>query len=395
MLTSDLAINWQRGNRITPSTLDADDPSYVHAAGDLIALMAGHRGRRRVMLSRALDEYIGLGTDYRILRGLIKLLSDRCRFQTVSPVEPGELRNRLFRMARERHPVDETRRQALLDALATELNVAAEAVAESLYADLEENQTLIEFAEPEARELLDEYNLAQAQALLYRCVEMTLWVEPQSPAGYRRLFDAIKYYRLIHSIRGRARLGYEVTLSGPVSLFHRSQKYGIRMAVFLPALLECNGWRMRAEIEGKYDKRVFYELDSRQQQLRPVVSDSEVEENRVVDKLLGKWPELGSAWLLERSGEVLDLGETAFAPDLVARAVDGREVYVELMGFWTPRHLAERLAEFEGGGMRTFLLAVSDELRGSREAPATLPPNVLVYKASLDARSLLAGLERL
>jgi hypothetical protein len=29
-------------------------------------------------LQQALDEYIGVGTDYKILRGLIKLLLDRC-----------------------------------------------------------------------------------------------------------------------------------------------------------------------------------------------------------------------------------------------------------------------------------------------------------------------------
>ncbi|MGH9847407.1 MAG: DUF790 family protein [Blastocatellia bacterium] len=393
MLTSDLAISWQRGNRITPRYLETGDASYLRAAEELIAVVRRHRDHRRVVLDRALDDYIGIGTDYRILRGLIKLLTDRCKFETAAPVEPSELRDRLFRMARERHPVDEARREQLVAAAAEQSNCTPETIIESLYADLAGNQKLVEFLEPDAHELLDEYNLAQAQALLYRCVEMTLWIEPQPPAGYRQLFEAIKYYRLIHTIRGRARLGYEVKLSGPVSIFHRSQKYGIRMAVFLPALLECSGWKMRAEIEGKNDRRGFYELDSRQQQLRPLPSAEHVEENSIVEKLLAKWPELGGTWSLERSHEVIDLGEGAFAPDLVAQAADGRRIYIELMGFWTPRYLNDRLAEFERGGMREFLLAVSEELRGSREAPATLPPNVIVYKSGLDARSLLAGLD--
>lgn len=398
MLTSDLAISWQRGNRITPRYLETDDASYLRAADELIVTVRRHQGHRRVELNRALDDYIGIGTDYRILRGLIKLLTDRCKFETAAPIEPSELRDRLFRMAREQHPVDDARREQLVAAVAEQSDCTPETITESLYADLTGNQKLVEFLEPDAHELLDEYNLAQAQALLYRSVEMTLWIEPQLPAGYRRLFEAIKYYRLIHTIRGRARLGYEVKLSGPVSIFHRSQKYGIRMAVFLPALLECSGWKMRAEIEGKNNRRGFYELDSRQQQLRPIPSDEPVEEDGVVEKLLGKWPELGSRWSLERCREVIDLGEGAFAPDLVARAPAGsedeRKVYIELMGFWTPRYLNDRLSEFERGGMREFLLAVSEELRGSREAPARLPPNVILYKSSLDARSLLAGLER-
>ena len=395
MLTSDLAISWQRGNRITPQYLEPDDASYLEAAEALVALVREHQGRRRAELERALDDYIGIGTDYRIMRGLIKLLTDRCTLETVATIEPSGLRQKLFLLARAAHPVGPANREELIDAVADQLGCSGDEVRESLYADLNENQRLVAFEEIEARQLLDEYNLAQAQALLYRSVEMTLWVEPQSPAGYRQLFDAIKYHRLIHTIRGRARLGYEVILSGPVSLFHRSQKYGIRMAVFLPALLECSGWKMRAEIEAKNNRRAFYELDSRQQQLRPIPSAEDAEENTLVEKLLGKWPELGSAWSLERSREVIDLGEGAMAPDLVARHADGREVHVELIGFWTPRYLNDRLKEFARDGTRNFVLAVSEELRGSREAPADLPSNVLTYKSSLDARSLLAGLERL
>jgi hypothetical protein len=151
---------------------------------------------------------------------------------------------------------------------------------------------------------------------------------------------------------------------------------------------------MRAEIETKYGKRAFFELDSRQQQLRDHSERFTAEDRDLPEWLLGKWPDLESEWSLERSREVIDLGESAFAPDLVASKADGRKVYVELMGFWTPRYLKDRLEEFERGGMRDFLLAVSEELRGSRETPAALPDNVIVYKSSFDARTLLAALER-
>ena len=388
-------MSWQRGNRVSPRYLKVEDASYDQAARELIAIVRRHRDHRRTELDHALDDYIGIGTDYRILRGLIKLLTDRCEFGTVAPIDPSELRSRLFLLAREQHPVNGSKREQLIAVLAEQLTCSMEVLSESLYADLNENQKLIEFAEPAARDLLDEYNLAQAQALLYRCVELTLWVEPQPPAAYRQLFDAIKYFRLIHTIRGRAATGYEVRLSGPVSIFHRSQKYGIRMSVFLPALLECGGWRMRAEIVVKKNNRAFFELDSNQQQLRPIQSGTDVEEIALINKLLLRWPELGSQWRLERSNAVIDLGEAAFVPDLVAQREGAREIYIEFLGFWTPRYLEDRLKEFAHDGMRDFLLAVSEELRGSREASSTLPPNVLVYKTSLDPRTLLLAIERL
>ncbi|MFN7927201.1 MAG: DUF790 family protein [Blastocatellia bacterium] len=383
-------MNWTRGDQIRPRYLNPDDADYLQAAVELVGLVRSHLQKRRVELQRALDDYIGVGTDYRILRGLIKLLVDRCEFATVSPLEPAELRRKVFFAAVPNHPVLE--RETVLAVVGQELNIAADDVLASLYADLPDNQRLVAFDELGARELLDEYNLAQAQALFYRCIELTLWVEPQAPAGYRQLFDAIKYYRLIHSIQGNAASGYEIRLSGPVSLFHRSQKYGIQMAVFLPALLACQGWRLRAEIEGK-QKQIFYELNSQQKQLYAAHFAEPREENPLLEKLLGKWTE--PDWMLLPCAEVIDLGETAFAPDLVAEHRSGQRVYLELLGFWTPRYLQQRLQEFTRGGMKNFLLAVSEEWRGSRDEPPNLPPNVLVYKTALDVRALRGALSAL
>jgi uncharacterized protein len=395
MLTADLAMSWRRGDRISPRYLKVEDANYLRTAEELIAILREHGRRRRAELDEALNDFIGIGTDYQILRGLIKLLTDRCKFETTAPLDPEELRRRLFLAARGRHPIDAERRRQVLASVAEELSIESGELEESLFGDLGGNQRLVEFDEPSASDLLDEYNLAQAQALLYRCVEMTIRVEPQPPAGYRRLFNAVKHYRLIHTIRGQAENGYEARLSGPVSLFHRSQKYGVRMSVFLPALLACDRWQMRAEIEGKNGSRAFFELDSDQRQLRAPEPLYAPEENAVIEKLLGKWPDIESEWGLERSFDVIDLGQAAFAPDLIARSMDGRKVYLEFFGFWTPRYLEDRLKDFAFNQTKNFILLISEELRGSREGPATLPPNVLSYKSSLNPLTLLAAIEAL
>ncbi|HQR31970.1 MAG TPA: DUF790 family protein, partial [Blastocatellia bacterium] len=238
------------------------------------------------------------------------------------------------------------------------------------------------------------YNLAQAQALLYRCLEMKLTVAPQDAAGYRQLFAAIKRYNLIHTVKGSAATGYQVRLSGPVSLFHRSMKYGVRMAVFLPALLQCRGWRLRAEIETKRGNG-FYELNSEQQNLSAREDFNWAEassQTATIEKFLAAWARLQSQWQATMSQEVLDLDGTAFVPDLVLEVADGRKVFVEVFGFWTPRYLQDRLAEFERSGFTNFVLLVSEELLGSRDAPTSLPPNVVSYKTSPDVRAVLAAI---
>jgi predicted nuclease of restriction endonuclease-like RecB superfamily len=395
MLTADLAISWRRGHHTGPRYINADDPKYLRVADDLIAIVRRHEGKRRAQLDEALQEYIGTGADYKVLRGLIKLLLDRCVFEIANQPDPAQIRRALFLKARLHHPATEAIRSQVIAETASELGCLPEALIENLYGDLPENQKLVAFDPLSASDLLDRYNLAQAQALLYRCLEAQLWVEPQEPAALRKLFGAIKAYRLIHTICGNPATGYQIKLNGPMSIFHRSQKYGVQMAVFLPALLEQRGWRMRAEIGLKTGGTAFFELSSNQNRLRPLADPSETSCETQVEKLLSNWAKLESRWSLEPSRAVIDLAGSAFIPDFVFRNAEGKQVYLEVLGFWTPRYLSERLKQFERAGFSLFILAVPEQLRGSREAPEKLPPNVILFKNSLEVRSVQSILDRL
>lgn len=400
MLTADLAMSWRRGRRTGPRTIRADEPQMQRVAADLIALFRQHRGRSRGDLERALEEYVGVDPDYKVLRGLIKLLMDRCLFDTISSVDPAEARRVLFLTARRVHPVVNggAHRQRVLSDSAHELQCSPENLLQSLYADLPENHILVEFDEPTPQELLDEYNLAQAQALLYRCLEMRIWLEPQPPEGYRRLFDAVKAHRLIHTIRGTADTGYEIRLDGPLSMFHRSQKYGVQMAVFFPALLECDRWRMRAEITHKRGGSAFFELTSAQNRFRLHRPTEAPAQPPVTEKLIEKWPHQGSRWEVAPNHAVIHLGESVFIPDVVFRLKDDpsrRCVYLEILGFWTPRWLRDRVTQLQRAGLKNFLLAASNEWRASRQALIDSSPHIIVFQTALAVSAVQEALELL
>ncbi len=404
MLTADLAQSWQRGGKIGPRLLDAQDRRALREATDLIAVFAAHVGQTRGALEQTLLEYVGTGTDYRVMRGLIKLLTDRCEFQIGIEIEPFEIRRALFLKARHTHPLAGEKadilRGEVVAAAALELQRAPEELIENLYADLPKNQKLVEFEELTAEELLHLYNVAQAQALLYRCLEMHLFVAPQEPEGYRELFGAIKAYRLIHTVNGSSETGYEIRLDGPISIFQRSQKYGVQMAVFLPALLLCRHWRLRAEIAagkpGQPRRNLFFELDSDTHTFRSHYDSIAPYENPIIDKLAAAWAKRERLWSLEPSRDVIDLGGTsAFIPDYVLSHPDGRQVFLELLGFWTDRHLSARVTELERAGFRDFLLAAWEELRGSREPLTQNPPHTIIFKTSLDPAAVELALERL
>lgn len=387
MLTADLAINFRRGDKIYPRLLRANDQNNLRDAENLIAIFDASVGKTRAEIEAELEEYVGTGTDYRILRGLIKLLFDRAEFQTASVAEPIEVRRALFLAAKNSHPVLNDKRAEVLETVAAEFNCRAEEIENALYADLPAEQKLLEFSPLAPRALIDRYNLAQAQALFYRCGEMKIFVAPQTPAGFRQIFGAIKYFKLIHSIAGNPKQGYEITLNGAASVFHRSQKYGIQMAVFLPSLLNCQSWEMRAEIDLKTGERVFYELTSEQTELNSHYEEDLEYQNPVHERLVKDWAKGDFAWILETNREIVNLGRTAFIPDFVLKR-EKEKVFLEILGFWTPNSLKKRLEQFADADFTNFIIAAWEELRGSRDEPNSVPENVILFKSRLEPRIL-------
>ncbi|HQU86455.1 MAG TPA: DUF790 family protein [Pyrinomonadaceae bacterium] len=397
MLTSDLAFSWRRGDKIFPRLIKTNNQSLMTDAENLNTIFAEFIGKTRGELERELEEYVGTGTDYRILRGFIKLLSDRSEFQTESAVEPFEIRQKIFLEARKFQPVlpNSEQRKTVLETIAKdEFQLEPTEVENNLYADLSAQQRLIEFETIAPEDLLNRYNLAQAQALLYKCVEMKIRIAPSETSNYRAIFGWIKHFKLIHSVIGNAVNGYEITLTGAASLFHRSQKYGIRMAVFLPTLLICKNWKMTAEIPQK-ERNYFYELTSEQTELVSFYFDDPEYVNSDIEKLKKNFEKRPGDWRLEENREVVDLGKTAFIPDLCLVKSSGEKVYLDVLGFWTPKSLLKRIEEFRAANYNKFILAASQELRGSREESLWESPNVIFYKTKLEPLALIEMAEKL
>ncbi len=397
MLTSDLSINYRRGKKVFPFLIKTDNADYLRDARNLIEIFQDFLGQTRGELERELEDYVGTGTDYKILRGIIKLLMDRCEFETSSVADPGEIRQKVFLEARKFQPVfpNSEKRNEVLETVAKELNTTVNIVESNLYADLPAHQQLISFETTTPNDLLDRYNLAQAQAILYKCVEMKIRVLPSTAENYRAIFGWIKHFKLIHAIIGNPTNGYEITLTGAASLFHRSQKYGIQMSVFLPALLLCGNWRMSAEISDKYGKTLFYELSSEQTDLISNRYDEPEYENPLFEKLKKDWEKSASEWKLVENLEVVDLGKTAFIPDFALISPTSEKIYLDVLGFWTPKSLQKRLDEFATINFKKFILAAWQELRGSREEATFTSPNILFFKSSLNPFALAELAEKL
>ena len=91
---------------------------------------------------------------------------------------------------------------------------------------------------------------------------------------------------------------------------------------------------------------------------------------------------------MEKNNEVVDLGKTAFIPDFALISPDGDKIYLDVLGFWTPKSLKKRLEEFQAVNFNKFIFAAGQDLRGSRDEPLWESENVLFYKTKILPRDI-------
>ena len=402
MLTSDLLLTRSRGPYIEPRYVDATAPRFIDLAQALIDIYATHEGETRSALKADLDRHEGDRTDYRIQRGLAKLLvDDHCEFHIHTPIPADELRRAVFTLSRENHPVVRepsliypVTGEQVLEQVALQHEISVEDVADGLYADLPDNHILSTFTAPSPNQLLNRYNLALAQAMLYRCERMRLSVHRNLPARYKQLFKFIKFYRLIHTIEGDLDAGYEIQLDGPLSMFRQTQKYGLQMAVFLPALLLCTRWKMTAIIVRKDGRKQEFALDDKCS-LVSHYKDQTLYDSLLEETFAKRFEAAKTEWEMERETEIVDLKETVMIPDFAFRHPDGRTALLEIMGFWRPEYLRRKLEKLKKAQRSDLIVAVSSNLNVSEEDFKDVPGGVFFFKERIQPKDVVEQLEEI
>jgi predicted nuclease of restriction endonuclease-like RecB superfamily len=203
------------------------------------------------------------------------------------------------------------------------------------------------------------------------------------PAAARALFRKLKFLRLLHTVH-RDGGGWRIELDGPFSLFDSVTKYGLALALSLPAIAACGRHRIEADV--RWGKA--------RQPLRFVLQGERLASHRRADARLSDDAEALRAKLSERDGEwrvsiadvILDLpGEGVCIPDLVlVHRKTTKRVFVEVMGYWSRDAVWKRVELVERGLVpdgAAILFCAGARLRVSEAVlPETSPAALLVYK---------------
>ena len=400
-----------RGN-LVPHRLSPDDMRTLEVAGELCDLYTAHEGKPRYALEEKLtaaEEELGPGLDarrgFRIVRALAKLLEERSEWVSPTDADPYTVRTRIFELASalpefpsaEPGLLDTVSRDDVLSQVARETKL--EDPASLMYADRQGAQLLGGFEKPAPEELVDRYNVAQVQGVLYSARELTLDLGSGADAGL--VFHYIKLFGLIYRVEPTTN-GYRVRLDGPLSLFSSTRKYGLRLAKLLPGLLLTSPWTLSANVEWK-GRETSLNLDSETRGLKSHYAGprQDGEEDDVRKAFARAWERAKDTgdWELRDGASILPLPglATALVPDFTLTNVRTKEkVYLEILGFWSGRQLVERVALVREAASRgnRVLAAASEKLGASEEALAeAVKGGVIPFKGRLSPKDVLAALD--
>jgi len=383
MLTGRLVRVRFARDKIIPIYLNVQEPGWQEAAERLLDLFRNAQGMTRGSLEEELREAFGSDPAQLVHQGLAKLLEDRCEFEVVSGHPPEELREAVF-LAAARKRASATAilppafdRDAVLREVAEPLGMTLEAVDQGMFADLKSEQRLIRFKDITAEHLLQRYNVSLTQAVFLRstCVHVT--IRGETPQRYRQLLRLVKFHRLVCEIEKGDADSYLLHLDGPLSLFSATQKYGLQLALFLPAVLRCRDFELRAELRwGPQRKPKSFSL-SPADGLVSHQPDTGVyvppELAMFVDLFRKRIPD----WDIVEDPNIYLLGDGFWVPDFrLTQRATGQGILLEVLGFWrrssTERHL-ERLRKY---AREPFLLAVSDQLHVEEALLEGLPATI-------------------
>lgn len=419
MLTADLVRGTLRQGVVHPRFVDASDPAAERDAATLIDLFRTAEGDTVAELTEAVESTFAGRHDILFVRGLTKLLMDlteldsepiATRADPEKLITPETIRATLFALAAQHHPVRPgggdgfAAREQLIAQAAETLDLTTADLERGLYADLASAQKVGPLQTLTPTGLLERYNLALAQACLFRAREVRVTLAELEPKRLQALIRALKFRRVLFRV-GRPpadtptkKPTLSLVLDGPLSLFKHTSRYGLALAHVLPELARCPKWSLEAEIRwGRERKDATLKLSDRSP-LIPHTPDRGTWVSSEEQHLLTSFAALDTPWRLEPVARLVDLdGQDVLAPDYLLSHPDGRTALVELVFSWRLDTFTRRLALLKAAAPKNLVIAITERGRlddGRGAAPTEDTLALYRFKGLIQPKRLIELAER-
>jgi uncharacterized protein len=396
MLRSEHSIvSYENGKAIPDRLTRKQHAHYLHYAQRMLAVYRSGVGQPRRELHQSIQNILAheADCDPRRVSSFCKLLDDTSEFDSDRKGAAAALRLKVFALAAKYHPlvqagqhVFEREEFEAKRLIAQELAEPWEQINARLYIDVMSQQPMKSFegyADPQA--LLSRYNVAQLQACLYRAQKMTI----HARADFKVILRYAKLARLLHDIRRLAPGEYRLDFSGPATVLHETRRYGVNFARFIPALLACRDWRLQATLQSPWGRPLSVLLGSEDGYSAPLPAPAEFDSS-IEQRFAEDFGAEREGWRLQRESAILHEGQSTFVPDFTFRHTDGREIDLEIVGFWTAQYLEDKRKTLQKFRSRQILVAVAQR---SLRPGADVHKGFIVYKTRLKVDDVLAALQ--
>ena len=371
---------------------------YVDLAEQMLEIYRSGHGRLRRDLHRDIHSLLEPIPDAppRRADAFCKLLDDESQYIQDKAGAAAKLRRKVYRLAASHHPLVQSKFELhdslepeIKQKIATELGETLESITQRFFIDIPDFQPLQSLeGYASGTELLARYNVAQTQVALYDALAMSVWARDD----LKSILRYAKLAGLMHSITQIDDGSYRFDFDGPAALLNPTTRYGVAMAKFIPGLLSCSRWRLKAKIRPKKWRRdLILELDSESGLKSPVAATEQFDSNVEADFSNDWGTGLREGWRLSRESNILHQGQKIFVPDFTLTHFDGRQLLLEVVGYWTPEYLKQKLQAIAMFENHRILLAIDQTLQQHFQADAS---NVILYKKRLRAADVLSLLLR-
>jgi predicted nuclease of restriction endonuclease-like RecB superfamily len=385
------------GQRLVLHYLGPRDEPWLRALLDVCACFAG---KKQLELRERLNEPLPTSAPRSKLRLAVQVLERLLPESPKREPSPRELRFRVFRAA----ATSSAARRDVLAGVARDLRLELAQLEDSLFADLASQRRVGPLpAELSPSRLALLTNQALVLAFLKRAerVRIRAWGNTRALVRHAHVLGLICLVKPVTASQSSPRAdlltlpadephGVVLEISGPFSLFRKTEVYGRSLASLLPRAARCLHFELEADCVLSRGAQLSTLLVSPSDPIYPA-RELPSYDSRVEARFASDFGRLAPDWHLVREPEPVNADGSLIFPDfeLLHRHDKARRWLLEIVGFWTPEYLRDKLAKLEAAKLQRLILCVDDARRCS-EADLPSAARVLRYKSRIDVASLLA-----
>jgi predicted nuclease of restriction endonuclease-like RecB superfamily len=186
--------------------------------------------------------------------------------------------------------------------------------------------------------------------------------------------------------------GVELEISGPLALFRHTLIYGRALRALIPRALWCHRFELRAECETSSAAAVAT-LTVRSGDPLRVGRELAPYDSHLEARFAKDFRRAAPDWDIIREPVPIESVGSLIFPDfeLVHRHDSARRWLLEIVGFWTPKYLQEKLHKLRAAGLQNVILCIDQE-RACSEAELPAGAKIIRYKRRIDVKAVLAAL---